>query len=168
MCTITNVCILPPLHTHKIPSVQSAIPFIASVFTPTIMLDCEYMVPLNTSITLAALHIMIYVYYLSIFLSFQGEYPSETNLLFLSFISPHVLFNYPVNGLRSTRTFSQLLNIPTVGQNPPFGIFTCLKPMIFPFLVKNICKRNKEVLKYKYQQNNNANISRIIMQISVE
>ena len=101
-------------HTHKIPSTSTI-----SYPIYCISLHFHYYawlwIPLNTSITLAALHIMIYMYYLSIFLSFPGEYPRETNLLFLSFISPHVLFNYPVNGLRSTRTFSQLLNIPTVG-----------------------------------------------------
>lgn len=48
--------------------------------------------------------------------------------------------HHPVNGWRSTRTFSQLLSIPTVGKNPPFGIDTCLVPTIFPFLVKNTWK----------------------------
>ena len=43
----------------------------------------------------------------------------------------------PVRGRRSTRTFSSLLNIPTVGKNPPFGIRTSRFPIVFPFRVKN-------------------------------
>lgn len=47
---------------------------------------------------------------------------------------------HPLRGCRSTFTFSPLLSIPTVGYRPPGGMTISLRPMSFPFLVKNTCR----------------------------
>ena len=76
-------------HTHKIPSVQSAIPFIASVFTPTIMLDCEYL-------WILVLHWLRYIswYTCTIFPSFSASQESiqgrQICSFYLSFL--HMFF----------------------------------------------------------------------------
>lgn len=52
----------------------------------------------------------------------------------------------PLSGCRSTLTFSPVLIIPMVGYKPPTGSRSSRRPTTFPFLVKNTCSTQQEVV----------------------
>jgi hypothetical protein len=61
-------------------------------------------------------------------------------------VSNSYISSQPVRGRRSTRTFSCVLSIPTVGKKPPFGMQTCRAPTILPFLVKKTFKQINKLI----------------------